>query len=307
MSSAHALVMGSASNLSADHFVPFFTSLRASGFEGHTCVFVARMDPDEQAMLGAVVDEVVEVDPRFPPEAPTWVVRSLAWTKHTRGLRKHFPTLCHQACRLTRARPGSKFADDLEFRLQGLQSLRYAQYESYVRDRPEFTQIMISDLRDVIFQRDPFAAPVDDLEVFLEEPEVNFAVEGFNRRWVQDLYGDAGVVQLGDRVVSCSGVTFGDRDGMLRYLAEMSREVRTHLPPLGPHDQAVHNWLLSTGALGSPHRVANGHGRVLTMGAQRDIELAADGTVVNHDGSVPAVLHQYDRHVDLAPSLLAAF
>jgi hypothetical protein len=166
---------------------------------------------------------------------------------------------------------------------------------------------MLSDLRDVIFQRDPFVEPLPPLEVFLEEPEVTFAIEGFNRQWIDDLYGEAGLLRLGAGVVSCSGVTFGTREGMERYLVAMADEVRAHLPPLGAHDQAIHNWLLATGRLPEATSVPNGHGRVLTMGAQRHIEVADDGTVLNHDGTVPAVLHQYDRHVDLAPTLLAAF
>jgi hypothetical protein len=87
----------------------------------------------------------------------------------------------------------------------------------------------------------------------------------------------------------------------------MAGEVSLHLPPLGAHDQAIHNWLLYMDRLHGPVAVANGYGRVLTMGSQREIELATDGTVLNRDGSVPAVLHQYDRHIDLAPNLLASF
>jgi len=307
MSSAQALVIGSATNLPASHFLPFFRSLRATGFEGHTCVFVARMQPAEQAELTAAVDETVLLDDRYVGAAPDAVVRSLAWVKGTKGLRKHFPRVMHGYCRAARVAPGSPAAEELEMRLQGLQSLRYAEYLRYLRAHPEYAHVMLSDLRDVIFQRDPFADPVDRLEVFLEEPDVTFAVDGFNRRWIGDLYGDAGLAQLGAGVVSCSGVTFGTRDGMEAYLATMADEVSAHLPPLGAHDQAIHNWLLATDRLPDATRVANGYGRVLTMGAQRHIDVTDDHTVLNHDGTVPAVLHQYDRHVDLAPALLAAF
>jgi hypothetical protein len=307
MSSGKPIVMGSATNLPASHFLPFFQSLRATGYDGHTCVFFAGIEPAEQARLAEVVDELVCVDPAHPAVAPEWTMRALGWSKRTHGLRRHFPTLCHLACRVRRAGPASGFANDLEVRLQGLQSLRYAHYLEYLRHHTEFTQVMISDLRDVIFQRDPFAAPVASLEVFLEEPEMTFGVDGFNRRWISDLYGESGVSELGDRIVSCSGVTFGTRDLMTGYLRVMADEVRRHLPPLGPHDQAMHNWLLYTGRFDGSFSVSNGYGRVLTMGAQHHVEVSADGTVLNRDGSVPAVLHQYDRHVALAPRLLASF
>jgi hypothetical protein len=300
--------MGAATNLPAAHFLPFFRSLRATGYEGHTCVFVALMDPEQRAQLAEVVDEVVDIDLQHRAVAPVWAIRALASAKRTRGLRRHFSMLCHQTCRLARARPGSEFAEDLEFRLQGLQSLRYAHYLAYLRDRPLYAQVMISDLRDVIFQRDPFAdSHVASLEVFLEEPNETFAVSKVNRELMQDLYGSDGLSELGDRIVSCSGVTFGTRDTMVTYLEEMSREVTRHRPPIGPRDQAIHNWLLHSGRLDAPSMVPNGYGRVLTMGVQQKISVASDGTVLNHDGSVPAVLHQYDRHVALKSALLAAF
>jgi hypothetical protein len=75
--------------------------------------------------------------------------------------------------------------------------------------------------------------------------------------------------------------------------------------PLGSRDQAVHNRLLRRGRFTDGTLVANGTGRVLTMGEMRTVERDADGRVINADGSVPAILHQYDRHPALAAELVA--
>jgi hypothetical protein len=307
MSSAHALVIGSASSLPVDHFLPFFRSLRAVGYEGRTCLFLSRTQSIDRDALGSMVDEIIEVDELHPMVAPDWAIRTLAWSKRTRGFRKHYPALCRRVGRLVGAAPGNPAAEDLEFRLEGVQSLRYAHYFDYLCQHPEFESVMISDLRDVIFQRDPFDAPVASLEVFLEDPAMTFATAGFNQQWVADLYGADGAARLGNMVVSCSGVTFGTRDGMIAYLEAMAGEVERHLPPLGPHDQAIHNWLVYGERLDDPLVVRNGYGRVLTMGAKEQIDVSPGGVVLNDDGSVPAVLHQYDRHVALAHKLLATF
>ncbi|HXY91019.1 MAG TPA: hypothetical protein VEP49_00945 [Acidimicrobiia bacterium] len=306
MSSPRALVLGSASRLPAYHFTPFFRSLRAVGFEGTICLFASRLDPGERETLRPLVDEVVDVDGCYEPAAPAWSVRLLDWSKHQRGLRKHYPALCRRVGRAVGSAPGNAVAADLEFRLEGLQSLRYSHYLAYLEAHHEFEAVMISDVRDVIFQRDPFVGGVEEIEVFLEEPHVTFAAGGFNPRWVEDLYGAGAVAALQDRTVSCSGVTVGTREGMIGYLGKMVEEVRRHVPPLGAHDQAMHNWLVYTGALGSPTIVPNGRGRVLTMGALTQVDATTDGVVLNSDGSVPAVLHQYDRHVELAHALLTA-
>jgi hypothetical protein len=306
-SSSSTLVIGCASNLPAHHFLPFLRSLRRVGYGGRTCVFVSQMTSDDVAALQPLSDDIVDVDAFRAAAAPDWSVRILQLSKHMKGLRKHYPSLCRRVGRIVGVAPGNRVAEDLELRLEGLQSLRYAYYFAYLRDHPEFEYVMVSDLRDVIFQRDPFEHLPERLEVFLEDPSVTFATGGFNRRWFADLYGENVATRVDDRVVSCSGVTFGTREGMLAYLSAMEDEVGRHVPPLGPHDQAIHNWLLYEGRLGEPLVVENGYGRVLTMGAKSHIDVSTDGIVMNDDASVPAVLHQYDRHVALAHQLLAAY
>src|SRR4051794_6872183 len=111
MSSANALVIGSATNLPASHFLPFFESLRATGFAGHTCVFVANMKDAQRVRLAHAVDEVVLLDDRHAAAAPDAVVRALKWSKSTKGMRKHFPGLVRSYCRVARVRPGSPVAD----------------------------------------------------------------------------------------------------------------------------------------------------------------------------------------------------
>jgi hypothetical protein len=299
--------MGAATYLPASHFKPFFESLRSAGFLGTSCLFTAHLSPADLDELRALADQVIEVDDAYERHASSWPVGLLGRAKFRRGLRKYYPGACSVYERLARVRPGSAVARDLEFRLEGLQSLRYGLYHSYLSRHDDYDVVMIADLRDVIFQADPFAERVEDLELFLEEPSVSFDQPGFNQRWITDLYGSDALADLRGRIVTCSGVTFGDRSSMLAYLETMAAEIDLHLPPLGPHDQAVHNWLTYSGKLPNARLIANGSGRVLTMGAMSDAKRRSDGLVLNHDGSVPAVLHQYDRHVALAEELLQPY
>ncbi len=308
MSSARGLVIGFASNLPAEpHFLPFLRSLRLSGYEGRVCVFVSNVSAPDQQTLGQIADDVVAVDDEYPALAPRWSTDLLGRLKVTRGPRRFYPRAYRALGSILRARQAPAVSIDLEFRLQGVQALRYGHYLDYLEQHPEVDKIMISDLRDVLFQADPLSSEVAGLEVFLEEPHVRFDAPGFNRSWIKDLYGTRGLRRLGDAVVSCSGVTVGRRDPMLRYLAAMAGEVGRHTDvPLGPHDQAIHNWLLYTGALPNATVVPNGQGRTLTMGAQREVYLRPDGMVVRQDGTIAPVLHQYDRHSALASRLVAA-
>jgi hypothetical protein len=91
---------------------------------------------------------------------------------------------------------------------------------------------------------------------------------------------------------------------VIGYLGEMIGEIVWRRRPMGSHDQAVHNMLLGRGRFGSPTIVPNGHGRVLTMGKMRTYEMDPDGTLLNADGSIPAVVHQWDRHVQIAARIV---
>jgi len=164
----------------------------------------------------------------------------------------------------------------------------------------------IIDVRDVVFQNDPFRHPFDtDLEVFLEAPHLMIGAEPFNTRWINDLYGPDALRSLESMVISCSGTTMGTRAGIRRYLTQMIGQVMAHDWPLGSHDQGIDNYLLRQGRLDPVTIYANGAGPVLTMSLGTSVSQDAAGRLLNTDGTAPAAVHQYDRHPELAEKLLA--
>src|SRR4029079_15456105 len=93
-----------------------------------------------------------------------------------------------------------------EYQLGGMQALRYGHYYDLLhRFAPDADQILLTDLRDVLFQADPFAAPLSGLEVFLEDSSMRVGEDTHNRRWIRNLYGEDVVKRIGGCVVSCSG------------------------------------------------------------------------------------------------------
>jgi hypothetical protein len=194
---------------------------------------------------------------------------------------------------------------DLERDLEGFQSLRYFHYLDYLRNRAmEADMVMLSDVRDVVFQQDPFSEPLHcELEVFLESNHVKVGNNAFNRRWIRTLYGARMANQMGEEVVSCSGTTVGTRCGVLRYLECVCAEIEKQRRPLGAHDQGIHNYLIRNNRLAPLSIRRNGEGRILTVGEQVEVKLSQSDEVLNHDGRVVPVVHQYDRHPALATLL----
>lgn len=294
-STSQSLVMGVVSALPVKLIEPFTRSLRQTSYRGRICILADRMSTMDVTRLRELADDVVELDEQYRSSTyPRRRVAILSRFRNTRRLRRIYPQLFQLA--------GAVFTSvntrrGLEYALEGLQSLRYAHYLDYLRQN-DADRVLITDLRDVLFQDDPFSNEGAALEVVLEDKHVTIGAEPFNRRWIRGLYGRRVLNELANQTVSCSGTVLGTRDGMLRYLDRMANEIARQTRPLGSHDQAIHNHLLRRGALDPVVIHQNEVGPVLTMGQQRDINVR-DGVVRNADGSTVAILHQYDRHPHL--------
>jgi hypothetical protein len=297
------LVLGVATSLPASHFQPFFRSLRNSGYRGVTGLIIGDYAPDEAKELAALADVTWNLDEERPTDGNRDIVlRALRFMQKQRGLRRLYPGAFQLATRVTSERKSQDRWELLERELQGLQGLRYGLYHEFLyRFAPEAQTILLSDLRDVVFQGDPFADPVDSLELFLEDERTRISDEEFNSRWLKDLYGADVLRQLERYPVSCSGTVAGSRAGVLRYLHLMDRSLISRRRVLGPHDQGVHNYLLRTGKFPGSSIKSNGQGRVLTMGRMQ--EPAVTNGRVDLNGFVPPVLHQYDRFPMMAGQL----
>jgi hypothetical protein len=174
-------------------------------------------------------------------------------------------------------------------------------------------RILLTDVRDVLFQRDPFAdLPATGLGLSLEGPGYTLATEPHNAARLRLMYGEEMVERIGSNRVSCAGVTYGERAAMMRYLDLMTGEIETlSLRKAGLEgglDQAMHNALLWTGQLQEVHLLETLASTVTTLHGipEADVPISPHGTVLNRDGSEPSVVHQYDRVPGLAPRLLQA-
>lgn len=182
-------------------------------------------------------------------------------------------------------------------------------YLSQVFDR--YDQVMVTDSRDVILQRDPFA----DLPSGVTTGEESGLVkeQQGNCDWLAHLYGDdpqfpmASVLQ---QKVICSGVTLGDTAFMRGYLEQMCAEFMEKLPRLVHQqylDQGAHIGLLRTGRVPGARLTPNGADCIATLATSdlSEFTVAPSGALLAGNGVPVAIVHQYDRHAELAKRLLA--
>jgi hypothetical protein len=168
-------------------------------------------------------------------------------------------------------------------------------YEWMQVDTPD--RLLISDVRDVIFQADIFAQPdLWNRGVVAGEEDTRLRDNETNRMWMGYVGHDP--APFLDCPVTCCGVTFGPLDAMSDYLKGMI-DTFFDAPVLrAGADTGAHNWLARSGKV----RITtcpNGAGPIFTAGFvdERNARIE-EGTLRNDDGNVIPIIHQDDRWSD---------
>jgi hypothetical protein len=198
------------------------------------------------------------------------------------------------------------------------------------------TKFLLTDTRDVYFQRDPFADLKHNdesfhLYMFTEWGGKTIGRCKHNSDWVRSCWGANILDQLSHHPILCSGTIFGSRYGINLLVDAMVMEaahvktLRHELDGKAKHgrpcinDQAYLNVLMrqkndSTGILSKLRSMtkifAQGDGPVNTIGwlaVNGSIAKDSDGFVLNNDGRRSAVVHQYDRDLKIQAWLDAKF
>jgi hypothetical protein len=264
---AQDLILGTVENYDFYQFRRFLITLRQTRFGGHVCLFVGPgISRTTIRRIRQFDVEIVPYGPAFPfvaephPQAP-----------------KSLPAPIH------------------------IYNYRHFLYYDYMLKRGrEFRNVLITDVKDVVFQRDPFDFPVTDrIHVAMENPDVPVGACPWNSQWLLAGYPPEVLERLKDKDLSCAGTTLAPVGHMMRYLELMLAEIAGMKDAYKCADQAAHNLLLHDGKLDPVEKLRNFEGPILTVGSEQRYELDDRNELVNRDGSKMAVIHQYDRHPEL--------
>ena len=187
-------------------------------------------------------------------------------------------------------------------------SSRFVQYLDFLKNRAgQYDKVMLTDVRDVCFQTDPFPLiPDNQLWMFQEEGPHTLGTEWRNRRWVEATFGKKVLRQIADNRILCAGITIGSCANLVGYLEAMEPELLSRSPVYIP-DQAIHNAMAYLGRFAhlNPVIVKNGDGPVVTVGMMKEAQFNWDeqGRLVDAKKNPYAVIHQFDRHPALAAKL----
>ncbi len=292
MSTKRDLVLTTAVRYDAAALRPFVSSWKRHLPGADLVVFANHLSPETAEWLLGQGARLLPADLQLFPARSGWRY-ALHWGLLAASSRLFGSWLRHGAG-LDRVQ-----ARLIRLNLLGLVGARWRHFLLFLRlHRSAYRQVLFVDARDTVFQGDPF--PVDGLHVFAENGPIG--ASHFARRWFQLTYGTATWRRLGSRPFLCAGTTLGDAERALAY-AELMSEHCLRFLTLGGEDQAVHNFLVHTGAVAATiNAFGDGVAINLNQEPRQRLRVRSGQLVDVRDRPFP-IVHQYDRVPGLAGEL----
>lgn len=175
---------------------------------------------------------------------------------------------------------------------------RYLWYADFIKNNPNIENVLLADIRDVIFQNDPFEHISDNILAAQEDNTIGNCQ--FNSAWIRDLYGEEMLNELSNKSILCSGTILGSRERVISLLEFVINEIETHGPRLdGVNsntiiDQGVYNYYCHLNP-DTVKIVDNETGPILTAGYKQNFKVTKNAEVINENDEAFSIVHQHDR------------
>ena len=188
-----------------------------------------------------------------------------------------------------------------------INNLRYLKFYEFLKEHgDEYKNVLISDIRDVYFQSDPFLN-IEKNSIFFAQEEENKTINDdkrFNSRWIEQTYGKEILEKIGNEKITCCGTLLGSSSNCLSYLKFMNDEIvrfyRDKIPSFNDMlDTPIHTYLyyIKPEILRNPQIKTNGDlfGTVgITVKEFPEKILIKEGKI-EVNGKKSPIIHQYDR------------
>jgi len=190
-----------------------------------------------------------------------------------------------------------------------INNYRFIFYLHYLLENgKDYQNVMLTDIRDVVFQQEPFCSSFNDgICFFLEDPVQTFSYSELNYKWLTDATDEGTASKFINDTVSCAGVTIGSVNSVIDYLKYIKSklEFRTELP--WGLDQGIHNSYVYTVKPAGMVVYKSEQPFVYNMGAYQPYKLNSKNEVVNPEDKPYPIIHQYDRFGELLEMMKAKY
>jgi hypothetical protein len=287
------LVLGAVRGYTFEQLRPFVVSLKRTSFKGELVLLWNHLSPATLAALQEHGAKLVHFEYRGSGTLNSW---SRFWPQVRKALRLPL---------------GESFRRSIYGKILNLAFVRYLHALKFLEAHcGEYQNVLLTDVRDVIFQDDPFRDSLaGDVVAFLEAPHMKFGDEPMNDGWIRDNYGEGTSSRLAGKRISCCGTVMGTEVGMVAYLRAFVGEIGRLKSVAHGADTSVHNILVRESLVDRIAVVENFQSAVGTISTSplSSALFGSDGRVLGPVGLPVPVLHQYDRHPDLMNQLVMKY
>lgn len=190
----------------------------------------------------------------------------------------------------------------IKFRKVSIINCRWKLYKDFLSENKDRYKLVFAvDLRDSFFQRDVFK----DYEN-IKKPFLGIAIEDgilsepFNKKWIINAYGKNLYKTIEHERIICVGTIWGTVDKFYEFSKIMWRKLNSKWSIKNKViEQAVTNFLIYHDKMFNEFLIKsfNNNGSIMTIALTNDSNIKFDdeNNVLNENGEIVALVHQYDR------------
>ncbi len=178
-------------------------------------------------------------------------------------------------------------------------------YNFLMEKGSDYNYILLTDVRDVVFQKDPFAFAIcNKMCFFMESRSLLLKDSDWNALWIVATFGVKVLYDKGDNLISCIGTVIGPMPRMIAYLALLVKYLKdVQVFMMFGIEQAAHNYVILNKEVDDFLVFYTEDGPIATLSSYKEIQQDENGYYLNSNNDLANVVHQYDRH----PSLKAFY
>ncbi|MDM5316175.1 hypothetical protein QUF49_09235 [Fictibacillus sp. b24] len=177
----------------------------------------------------------------------------------------------------------------------------YLYYKFMVENESNYKDVLLTDIRDVFFQSDPFKEDWKRDSITVAKECCEISKEIYNTRWILTKFGYHIYNSLQNKTILCSGTTYGPSKQIIKYLKEMNAAL-FYNGYFSLSDQAVHNYIVYSEKIKPVSFSDNKTGPIMTVALEDENNLVINekDQILLMNGKVASIVHQYDRKSSLA-------
>jgi hypothetical protein len=182
---------------------------------------------------------------------------------------------------------------------------RFTLYKEILESNKEINSVLITDVRDVVFQSDFFKDIKSEEFIYFFEEDTNSDIksEFTHTDWIKDYWGSDNYSRLENCQILCSGTTFGSINQIIIYLNNLNKYISESLIYGFLSDHTHHNWIghFEKDKFENLEHKINGDIIAtigLTLERSNHLIKIKSGKLYLGD-RLPSLIHQYDRSKEL--------